>query len=599
VPTRGHLAIERSRPWARFDDLCEGRSLVCPPPDRVLVATRREDVTGVLAEVQHATDTGQWAFGYVSYEAAAGLGDLPVHSGTPLGMPLVWFGICGRPVTVPGLEPASPRARPDLQASWSPRWTPTDHSARVAAIKHRIAVGDTYQCNLTERMVGQLIGDPFALYRDLALGQRGAYNAYLDLGRYVVASASPELFFERSGDQLLLRPMKGTARRGRYREEDQRRAEQLRCSDKERAENLMIVDLMRNDVSRIAEVGTVNVPALFTVERYETVLQLTSDVSARLRPGTGLVELFTALFPCGSVTGAPKASSMGIIRALEPEPRGVYCGAVGIVGPADEPVRARFNVAIRTAVIDTATGQAQYGTGGGITWDSDPSAEHAELEAKTAVLRVRPVAFQLLETMGYDGRRLRNRDRHLQRMADSAQHLGFRFDLAAIVETLDGRLRGSEAAARVRLLLDRDGTIDVEVGPVVPVAEIAFLDLDDDPVDSTQWWLFHKTTLRRPYEIRRTRRLDVDDVIMVNTDGQLTEVTRANLAVKLEDQWWTPPLSSGCLPGIERARLIETGQLRERTLYPSDLVPAQALAVISSLRGWRPAELLRHRQAST
>jgi para-aminobenzoate synthetase / 4-amino-4-deoxychorismate lyase len=578
-------------PWARFDDLVTSRSLMFPGVDRVLIAERPDDVARVLAKVQRATDGGSWAFGYVAYEAAAGLGELAVHNSTPLGMPLVWFGICGRPTVVPTLAPASPESVPiDTRVSWTPEWTAAEHARRIAAIKDRIAAGDTYQCNLTERMAGQLSGDAYALYRNLALGQRGAYNAYLDLGRYVVASASPELFFERRADDVLLRPMKGTARRGRFLDEDRRLAERLRSSEKERAENLMIVDLMRNDISRIAQVGSVAVQALFTVERYETVLQLTSDVTARLRPGQGLVELFSALFPCGSVTGAPKASSMEIIRSLEPDPRGVYCGAVGLVGPPDEPVRTRFSVAIRTAVVDTTTGQAVYGTGGGITWDSEPVAEHAELEAKTAVLQARPERFHLLETMRYDGRYVHNRGRHLQRIADSAVHLGFRFDLLAAARALDARLDGGDPA-RVRLLLDRDGTIDLDVNPVPAAPQTVILALDDDPVDPTRWWLFHKTSLRKPYDRRRTRRPEVDDVIMINTAGELTEVTRATLAVELDDQWWTPPLESGCLPGVERARLIEAGTLAERVLYPSDLLAARALAVISSLRGWRAARL--------
>jgi para-aminobenzoate synthetase / 4-amino-4-deoxychorismate lyase len=210
----------------------------------------------------------------------------------------------------------------------------------------------------------------------------------------------------------------------------------------------MIVDLMRNDVGRVAEVGSVDVPALFTVERYETVLQLTSDVTARLRPGTGLVELFRALFPCGSVTGAPKASSMEIIRSLEPDPRGVYCGAIGLVGPPDAPVRARFSVAIRTVVVDTTSGEAVYGTGSGITWGSEAAAEHAEVLAKAAVLSARPRDFELLETMRHDPERgLRNRDRHLERLAASAEHLGFRFDPPAARRLLDARLAGSRRHA--------------------------------------------------------------------------------------------------------------------------------------------------------
>jgi para-aminobenzoate synthetase/4-amino-4-deoxychorismate lyase len=581
-------------PWARFDDLRAGTAVQCPPPRRVLIAERPEEVLGVLTEVERATDAGQWAFGYVAYEAAAGLDPrLAVHRSMPMGMPLVWFGVCDQPVPVPSLEAAGPAASSRGGAArWQPTWTPAGHADGVRQVHERIAAGDTFQCNLTVRMSGRVSGDPFALYRDLALGQRGAHSAYLDLGRFAVASASPELFFERRGDAVLLRPMKGTARRGRDREEDRRLAHRLQSSPKERAENVMIVDLMRNDIGRIAEVGSVDVPALFTVERYETVLQLTSDVTARLPPGTGLVELFRALFPCGSVTGAPKASSMEIIRSLEPDPRGVYCGAIGLVGPPDASVRARFSVAIRTAVVDRSSGEAVYGTGGGITWGSEASAEHAELLAKAAVLSARPREFELLETMRHDPERgLRNRERHLHRLAASAEHLGFRFDLPTARRVLAVRLAG-EPAARVRIRLRRDGTlaVDVEALPA-PSAGPVLLAVDDDPVDPRETWLYHKTSMREPYDRRRERRPDVDDVIMVNTRGELTEVTRASLAVELDGCWWTPPLEAGCLPGVERARLLEMDRLQERVLRVADLERAEGVAVLSSLRGWRAAEL--------
>jgi para-aminobenzoate synthetase/4-amino-4-deoxychorismate lyase len=591
--------------WARFDDLRSGTALRCPAPDRILVAEQPGDVVGVLAEVERATDAGRWAFGYVAYEAAAGLDPhLPVHASTPWGMPLAWFGICDEPIPVPPIEPAAPGPRTGSRApgsaQWHPTWTATGHAAQVERIREHIAAGDSFQCNLTVRMAGRVAGDPVELYRDLALGQRGAYNAYLDLGRFVVASASPELFFERRGDEVLLRPMKGTARRGRDRDEDLRLAGELRSSLKERAENVMIVDLMRNDIGRIAEVGSVDVPALFTVERYETVLQLTSDVTARLRPGTGLVELFRALFPCGSVTGAPKGSSMRIIRSLEPEPRGVYCGAIGLVGPPDAPVAARFTVAIRTAVADRTTGEAVYGTGGGITWSSGAAAEHDEVLAKAAVLRARPRSFELIETMRFEPHHgLRNRDRHLHRLAGSAEHLGFRFDLQAARAVLATRLAG-ESAARVRVRLRRDGTFAVDVDELpAPSGGPVLLALDDEPIDPGESWLYHKTSLREPYDRRRERRPDVDDVIMVNRSGELTEVTRATLALLDGGQWWTPPVESGCLPGVERARLIELGVLREKALRRDDLDRAQGLAVVSSLRGWREAVIRRPRPRSS
>jgi para-aminobenzoate synthetase/4-amino-4-deoxychorismate lyase len=262
------------------------------------------------------------------------------------------------------------------------------------------------------------------------------------------------------------------------------------------------------------------------------------------------------------------------------------------VGPPDAPVRARFTVAIRTAVVDTSSGEAVYGTGSGITWGSEASAEHAEVLAKAAVLAVRPREFELLETMRHDPQRgLRNRDRHLQRLANSAEHLGFRFDLSTARRVLDGRLAG-EPAARVRVRLRRDGTLAVDVAPLpAPSPGPVLLAVDDDPVDPQETWLYHKTSMREPYDRRRELRPSVDDVIMVNTRGELTEATRATLALELDGCWWTPPLESGCLPGVERARLLETGRLRERVLHVTDLERAEGVAVLSSLRGWRAAEL--------
>ena len=365
--------------------------MYCPPPDRVLVAEQVQDVARVLDQVQQATDAGRWAFGFVAYEAAAGLDPhLAVHDRRDGDLPLVWFGIGDEPVRVPPVSPTA--AGPPYRARWTPAWTRRGHADQVQRIRRHIAAGDSFQCNLTVRLTGQVHGDLGSLYRDLAVRQQGAHNSFLDLGHRVIVSASPELFFERRGDRLLLRPMKGTARRGRNSDEDRQLAEALRASPKERAENIMILDLMRNDVSRIARTGSVRVPAMLTVERYETVHQLTSDVTARLRPNVGLLELFRALFPCGSITGAPKARSMDIIRTVEPEPRGVYCGAIGLVGPPGAPVRARFSVGIRTVVVDPVTGDAVYGVGSGITWPSTTSDEHAELVAKTAVLPTGPAA---------------------------------------------------------------------------------------------------------------------------------------------------------------------------------------------------------------
>jgi len=374
-----------SSPWARFDDLVAGNALRFGRVERVLAAREPGEVADVLDAVDRLTAEGSWAFGFVTYEAAPGLDPrLAVREPTH-DLPLAWFGILRQPVPVPVVGEANgAAARP---GPWSLAWDAARHRDAVEIVRSWIAAGETYQCNLTTRLTSAASGDPAELYRRMVLGQRGAYNAYLDTGRFVVASASPELFFETRQNRIVMRPMKGTAARGRTVEEDAAIVHRLRTSPKERAENIMIVDLVRNDLARVAVAGTVVVPRLLHAERFGTVHQLTSDVTARLRPDAGLTAIFRAVFPSGSVTGAPKARTMELIREVEDAPRGVYCGAIGMVAPADAaPLRARFSVAIRTAVVDRRRGVASYGTGGGITWDSRPEAEYAELLAKTRIL---------------------------------------------------------------------------------------------------------------------------------------------------------------------------------------------------------------------
>ncbi|HLM03805.1 MAG TPA: aminodeoxychorismate synthase component I [Blastococcus sp.] len=580
-------------PWARFDDLRTGNALLFPPPSEILTAVRPDEVAGALQRVHDATEAGSWAFGYVAYEAASGLDpQLPGGSTSPGEPPLVWFGLCDEPARVdPVAPPAELAPRP---AAWRTDWTDEEHARAVAAVREHIAAGETYQCNLTDRLRSTVAGDPEDLYARLALAQRGAYNAYLDLGRHVVASASPELFFEWAGDVVRTRPMKGTAPRGRTTAEDREQSRLLRSSTKEQAENLMIVDLLRNDLGRVAEVGSVVVDELFALERYPTVWQLTSQVSARIRPGTGLLDLFRALFPCGSVTGAPKRRTMQLIDELEPTPRGVYCGAVGLVAPPSAPFRARFNVAIRTVVLDRSTGEAVYGAGGGITWGSEPAPERAELHAKAAVLAHDVTEHRLLETLGFvPGVGLRHLDRHLARLADSADWADFRFDRAAVLAALHRAVGGRAEPARVRVLLSRSGDVEVELEAMPPVAtRPVCLALDDDPVDAASPWLQHKTTRREVYVTRALRHPEADDVVLVNQRGELTETTTANLAVRLGGRWWTPPTSSGCLPGVERGRLLESGRLHERVLTVADLHAAEQVAVLNSLRGWRRARLI-------
>jgi para-aminobenzoate synthetase/4-amino-4-deoxychorismate lyase len=588
-------------PWARFDDLRVGRSMVFTEPSgtpRIVVADRPGEVVPVLRAVEEATAAGRWAVGFVSYEAAGGLDPTltarPAAPGEACGeLPLAWFCLFAAPRSVETLRPGSGTERAYTVAPWQPDGDRAGYDRTLASVRAHIAAGDTYQCNLTVRLRSRVSGDVLGLYRDLALAQRGAHNVYLDTGRFVVASASPELFFDWSGDRLTTRPMKGTIARGRWPAEDAARAAALAGSGKDRAENLMIVDLLRSDLGRLAEVGSVDVPAMFEVERYETLWQLTSTVTARPRPGTSLVEVFQALFPCGSVTGAPKRNTMALIAELEESRRGVYCGAVGIVAPPGSPFRARFNVAIRTVVVDRSTGDAVFGTGGGVTWDSTASSEHAELMAKAAILDPPREEFALVETMGFwpeEG--LRNREHHLGRLAGSAAYFGFPLDPGRVRSALGEALADVSAPCRVRLVVPRSGIPAVEVTAMPsPQRRAVVLAVDPEPVDSSDVWLYHKTTRRSTYKVRAARHPGADDVILVNERGEVTETTVANLAVRIDGRWWTPPVDAGCLPGVERIRLIQHGQLTERPLTLDELHAASGIALVSSLRGWRPGTL--------
>jgi para-aminobenzoate synthetase/4-amino-4-deoxychorismate lyase len=388
--THGSMAPPGSRTWARTDDFGTRTAQVFPSFDGEAFVYRPDEVADVLQYVQDETDRGRWAFGYVAYEAAPGLDpSLPVAGdgggGEPRrsSLPLVWFGISAAPPRAAAL--VAPRGH-YRAGPWEPQWSLDQYAAAFTHVKDAIAAGRTYQCNLTTALSAPFAGDTQSFYADLAHAQLSRYCAYLELGSQVIASASPELFFEWGAGELSTKPMKGTAVRRSTDGEDRHSLQTLLASSKERAENIIIVDLLRNDLAKVAAVGSVRVRALLTPEAYPTVWQLTSHITARPTPCTSLVDVMRALFPCGSVTGAPKAETMGIIADLEARRRGIYCGAIGWVAPPTEPVRARFSVAIRTAHIDRSSGTCEYGVGSGITWGSAASAEFDEILAKSRIL---------------------------------------------------------------------------------------------------------------------------------------------------------------------------------------------------------------------
>ncbi|HEX5871311.1 MAG TPA: aminodeoxychorismate synthase component I [Longimicrobium sp.] len=556
---------------------------------RILRADRLDEVIDVLHSVERAVAQGLHAAGFVAYEAAPAFDPALVTHPPDPRLPLAWFALYEARDDV---HPTWNSADGDAEVgAWSIDVAEAGYVDHVERIRALIAAGDTYHTNYTARLRASFTGDPVALYERLCLGQRSAFCAFLGLGDgKAIVSASPELFFRAEGRELELKPMKGTRPRGRWAAEDRALAAELAESPKDRAENLMIVDLLRNDAGRVAEFGSVRVDHLYEVERYETVHQMTSTIRARLRPDAGLADVFRALFPCGSVTGAPKVRTMEIIRALEPSPRGVYCGAIGFVSPGE----AVFSVGIRTLLLDAAAGTAELGVGSGITWDSDAAAEYRECWSKAAFVRRAPAGFRLLETILWepDGGWFLL-DGHLERLAASAEYFGYAFDaddavrrLADLVPVFIG------LPMRVRLMLDRDGRMEIEARTQVPSAEPARVAVAAEPVDSADPLLYHKTTWRAPYERRAASRPDADDVLLVNERGELTESAIANLVVRLDGALWTPPLECGLLPGVFRAHLLARGEIRERVLRPEDLERAEEVWLINSVRKWRAAEII-------
>lgn len=540
-----------------------------------------------MQDVEAGRRRGLFAAGFVSYEAAPGF-DAALTTRAPAGPPLVWFGLFAQPASG-----APPSAAPDAgwidddtrRLTWTPDITRDDHRAGVAAVREAILAGDSYQANYTFRLRAPI--DPRAtpaLYRRLAADQRAPYSAFLDLGPWQILSLSPELFFRVDGGRLITQPMKGTATRGLWREDDEAQAAWLTASEKNRAENVMIVDLARNDVGRIADIGSVRASSLFDVERYPSVWQMVSTVEGRLRAGTTLADVFTALFPAGSITGAPKTSSTRLIASIERAPRGVYCGAIGYASPDGDAV---FNVAIRTAAIDVERGVATYGVGGGITWDSRADEEYAEAISKAACLTPAP-AFDLIETMRLEGGRCVREARHLQRLHESAAFFNRPFDRDAVVRALREHAAAYDGSARrVRLRLDATGHPHVESRPLdASIRQPAPVALAAAPVSRRDWRLYHKTTQRDVYERHRRARPGAFDVLLWNEERAVTEFTIGNLVAEIDGERWTPDRRSGLLAGVFRGELLDAGEIRERTIPLDDLARAKRLWLINSLREW-------------
>ena len=564
------MRLDDTLPFVLLDDARPGGAAarLYRHPVEVVRAAAVAEVAAALDHVRQGLARGLDAAGYMTFEAAAAfeprLAPPPSASG-----PLLWFGLFDGYETIAADAVSSllPDPAGAVIGPAQPLIERADYEAMLARVLALINAGDIYQANVTFQAAAKVVGDPLAAYAQLRARALAGYGAIVATGDTLLLSLSPELFFSLEGDRLTARPMKGTAPRGATPTEDATLAAALADDAKQRAENLMIVDLLRNDLSRVAMPGSVAVPELVQIERFPTVHQMTSTVTARRRDDATAIDVLAALFPCGSITGAPKIRAIDIIGDIEPAPRGIYTGAIGRIDASGDAI---FNVAIRTLVMGDK-GEARLGLGSGIVADSDPAAEWEECHAKAAFLPT-PRRPDLIETMAFDPEHgLPRLERHLARMKASALALGYPFDRHAARNELQAATFTLRAAARVRLVLAPSGAVAIETGAMPsPPPEPAPVRMTALPVDTRDYRLRHKTSDRDFYD-RARRDSDAFEMLFTTPAGYLTEGSFTSLFVERDGKLVTPPLSLGLLPGVLRQELIDSGRASEELLTATDL----------------------------
>jgi len=556
-----------------FRDL--GERYTFTQPIKELKTRDLAEVADLLAQVESYQEQGYYVVGYVSYEAAPAFEEkLAVHKAPLLAEYLLYFtvhdGVETSPIPLTYEEV-------DLPSKWQEVTSAADYEKAIGQIHHHLRQGDTYQVNYTVQLKQDLSANPFVIYNRMVVEQEAGYNAYVEHDEMAVISMSPELFFEQNDRELTTRPMKGTTKRGLTDDEDLKEAAWLEQDPKNRSENMMIVDLLRNDMNRISEVGSEHVERLCQVEQYSTVWQMTSTIKSQLRPDVDLVAIFRSLFPCGSITGAPKIATMEIIKDLEPQPRGVYCGTLGLLLPNGRRI---FNVAIRT--IQLYKGQAIYGVGGGITWDSTWKSEYREVHQKAAVLYRKQARFKLITTGKISQKSLLFEDQHLERLIKASRYFAYPFDPEDLKQKIEEECQACDSHQdyRLRISLNKSGEIELSrqiLTPLSPTFCQARLCLQE--ADLNQSFTYFKTT-HRPH-----LNLGEQEIIYHNAAGELLETSIGNLVLKIGGKLYTPPTNLGILPGIYRQHLLEGGQVEEKVLTLKDLAQAEAIYGCNAVRG--------------
>ena len=561
------------RRWLRFDR-----------PHTVFVVYDAKEIQDCLAQIERHSQQGDYVVGFLSYEAAAAFDSAYRLHACNNDLPLLWFACYRDPVN---LEDEQLCAKSSYSVSnWSPGLVESEYQARIAEIKKHIKAGDSYQVNFTFALHSDFSGDAFAYFTALLRSQQASYCAYLDIGRYKICSLSPELFFAIDGDKIISKPMKGTIARGLHSQQDSRQCRALSGSTKERAENLMIVDMIRNDLGRIAATGSVQVDSMFDVEQYPTLHQMTSTVSATTSASVSTI--LKNIMPCASITGAPKIKTMEIIHRLETGPRGIYTGTIGYIAPSNITGKrnAQFNVAIRTAVIDSETNTAQYGVGSGVVWDSEPEREYRECLTKAAVLAEPVPRFELLESMRWDPvNQYYLLEQHLSRLEQTANYFGIAVAVNQIRQGLHEFAKSLTAATKVRLTVHYNSKFAISSSKLKSMVG-AKVRLLREPMDTQNPFVYHKTTSRDFYRRALDMGQGCDDVLIVNRHGNVTEATTANLVLHTEDGLITPQQDCGLLAGVLRGHLLQHSIVQEARISVEQLRSADAVYLINSVRGW-------------
>jgi para-aminobenzoate synthetase/4-amino-4-deoxychorismate lyase len=581
-------------------DAAKNRWLCFRDPERVFCIHRMDEILPALSEIEkEISENGHFAAGWIAYEAAPAFDDAMAVRQSD-SFPLLWFGTYVKPEEI--IFTNSDIRQSVLPRDWKPSISRNEYRDAIRKIKQYLENGDTYQVNFSFRLRTSFRKDPWLYFKSLVHLQETGYAGYIHTGNWHICSFSPELFFRLDGTELASRPMKGTISRGWTQADDLKKAEAIRQSEKNRAENVMIVDMVRNDMGRIAETGTVCVDDLFTIEKYPTLWQMTSTVKAKTN--ASLSEIFKALFPPASITGAPKIRTMEIIKELESTPRRIYTGSVGWMGPNRQ---AQFNVAIRTVLIDEMKQEAEYGTGGGIVWDSIEQREFEECRIKTAILTRKIPEFSLLETILWTPKESYFLlSYHLKRLKDSADYFSFDLDCDKIQQRLN---RFAQMLAsiphKVRLLIARKGTTTLEANPLnnSRYRSGKRIGIAKAPVDISNPFLYHKTTHRQVYEQALSQNPGFEDVILWNEKGEIMESCFANVVVELNGELWTPPVRCGLLAGTYREALLEKGEIKEKIIMRSDLELSAHIYLINSVRKKQEVildhKLINHKERRT